>query len=294
MDRKREPAGRLPLKSNHHRSVAIFEGVGDQLTRNEPKRNADDGGKIKFYAFNSDRTLGAHRRRHHCRDIAAKLFQGALKRDVFNAVIGMKVAVYRPIIATRSAASAWPRVVMRTPSVRAELAAQPPSFLLPRNRVQHFHVFEVAEVAGQMFDPGAQIWRAAVTLANDGGTLSLLRRYDAGAPDALDVLGAAFDGRHGALRQLAGRVWIEDGEVVCDPWSASADAFIVPDCDGAGESLTSTAPPRAETLSAPADARTFLAGALHAGARRRDEAFKRRGQKLATTLATQGLFRRGR
>lgn len=181
-----------------------------------------------------------------------------------------------------------PLLVTSIETLRAELAAQPPSFLLPRNRVQHFHVFEVAEVAGQMFDPGAQIWRAAVTLANDGGTLSLQRRYDAGAPDALDVLGAAFDGRHGALRQLAGRVWIEDGEVVCDPWSASADAFIVPDCDGAGESLTSTAPPRAETLGAPADARTFLAGALHAGARRRDEAFKRRGQKLTTTLATQG------
>ncbi|MEQ1820511.1 MAG: SWIM zinc finger family protein [Terricaulis sp.] len=181
-----------------------------------------------------------------------------------------------------------PLLVTQLETLRAQLAAEPPSFLAPRNRVQHFHVFEIAEVVGQMFDPGAQMWRAAVTLANDGGRLNLQRRYDAGAPSALDVLGATFSAQHGALRQLAGQVRIDGGEIVCDPWSASADAFIVPDCDSGGESLTPLSAPLVEETGAPANARVFLAGALHAGARRRDDAFKHRGRKLTGALETAG------
>lgn len=181
-----------------------------------------------------------------------------------------------------------PLLASRIDALSAQLASRPPAFLLPRNRVQHFHVFDVEDVVGQMFEPGAQIWRAAVTLANDGGKLHLQRRYDAGAPAALDVLGAAFSGDHGPLRQLAGQVWLEGGEIVCDPWSLSADSFIVPDCDGAAASVQSSAPSPAEETESVASARAFLAGALHAGARRRDEAFQRRGQALAKGLELAG------
>jgi hypothetical protein len=154
--------------------------------------------------------------------------------------------------------------------------------------VQHLHVFDIDAVVGQMFEPGSQVWRAAVMLANEGGKLYLQRRYDAGAPAALDVLGAAFAGRHGSLRQLAGQVWLEDGEVVCDPWSATGDKFIVPDCDGAAEGEPPTAPPPADDAQGPTAVRAFLAGALHAGARRRDENFRGRGQALANALETAG------
>jgi hypothetical protein len=154
--------------------------------------------------------------------------------------------------------------------------------------VQHLHVFNIDEVVGQMFDPGAQVWRAIVTLVNNGGKLHLQRHYDAGAPAAVDVLSAAFAGEHGCLRQLAGQVWLEGGEIVCDPWSVSGDSFIVPDCEGTTASLQPTASPPAEDADSPARARAFLAGALHAGVRRRDGTFQRRGQTLAGELEVTG------
>jgi hypothetical protein len=181
-----------------------------------------------------------------------------------------------------------PLLVTRLETLRADLTAQPPSFLLPRNRVQHLHVFDIEEVVGQMFDPGSQVWRAAVTLSNEGGRLHLRRSYDAGAPAALDVLAAAFSGVHGHLRQIAGQIWFVDGEIVCEPWSMTGDAFIVPDCDGAADGTHQTMTPPAGGGNGPAAARTFLAGALHSGARRRDGDFLRRGQGIARTMNDAG------
>lgn len=174
--------------------------------------------------------------------------------------------------------------------LRATLEARPPSFLQPRNRMASLRVFAVAEVVGQFVEPGTQTWRAAVDLANDGGRLYLKRRYDAGAPAALDVLGAAFAGTHGKLRQIAGLTWLEDGAIYCDPWSVCCDAFIAPDFE-------SEKPGVAPPVSSPAGAtdvlpavHKFLASALHAGARRRDASFMQRGKQLALEAQTAGFL----
>jgi hypothetical protein len=173
--------------------------------------------------------------------------------------------------------------------LRAELAARPPAFLQPRNRVASLRVLAVDQVVGQFVEPGTQTWRAAVTLPNDGGRLHLQRRYDAGAPAALDGLGAACAGTHGKVRHVAGLVWIEDGEIVCDPWSIACDAFIVPDCRNARPSAEPPVSSLAESVDGPPAMRLFLAGALHAGARRRDADFLRRGQALARSAEATGF-----
>jgi hypothetical protein len=184
-----------------------------------------------------------------------------------------------------------PLLVTALATVRAEFATRPPAFLQPRNRVADVRVFAIESVVGQAFEPGAQVWRAAVTLLNDGGQLHLQRRYDAAAPGAIDALTAAFSGAHGRVQQIAGRVWVEGGEVVCDPWSVTADTFIVPDCDGGATTSTSQS-----SVSFATDAvqgaqavRQFLAAALHAGVGRRDSQFLRRGRSLVRDTLAIGL-----
>lgn len=104
-------------------------------------------------------------------------------------------------------------------------------FLRPRDRLDAFHLFDVGEVLGQAWSPGAQIWQAAEELPGDGGRLHLARSYDRAAPGALGLLAAAFDGACGPVRQVAGPVRIEAGMLLCEPWSVGADRLVVPDLD---------------------------------------------------------------
>lgn len=171
----------------------------------------------------------------------------------------------------------------------AALADQPPRFLRPRNRVATLHVFDVEDVIGQHFDSASQIWSAAVKLAGGGGHLLLQRRYDAGAPGAVDVLGAAAAGDHGRIRQLAGQVHVERGEVVCDPWSLTADRLIVPDIDGSAPTLGANPAATTDDDHPAIEARRFLARALHAGTRRSDVHIRSRGLRLANDLDSHGF-----
>jgi riboflavin synthase len=181
-----------------------------------------------------------------------------------------------------------PLAVADLAALAARWAERPPAFLRPRNRVLDLHVFAVDEVLGEAWAPGAQLWQAAVALPGEGGTLLLERRYDPGAPDALDLLSAAVQGRHGALRQVAGSVRIEGGTVICDPWSLGADQLVIPDLDAAERPA---APVAIEGRPVPGDApgalRALLAAALHAG-RRRDPEMTRDGARLVGRLRESG------
>jgi hypothetical protein len=184
-----------------------------------------------------------------------------------------------------------PLQVENLEDLRAHFEQRPLALIRPRNRVQDMHVFDVEAVEGQAWSPGAQLWQAAVTLAGAGGTLYLERRYDAAAPWALETLFAAADGKRGPVKRLAGTVRAEAGEFICEPWSLTADELIVPDLDNLAENAAEpvAVDSRPETASGPELARRFLAGALHAGRRRRDAQFEGRGQSLIANLRQSGF-----
>ncbi len=174
-------------------------------------------------------------------------------------------------------------------SVLRRLADRPPAFLRPRDRLEAFHVFAVEAVLGQAWAPGAQTWQAAVELPEAGGTLHLARAYDPAAPHALDALAGACSGRWGPVRQVAGPVRIEDGALVCDPWSVSADRLVVPDLaapDGAGHPI----PPAPDLGPATLldEAAALLANALHAGRRAFAASARAGGADLVARLAAAG------
>src|SRR5262249_6569002 len=93
----------------------------------------------------------------------------------------------------------------------------------------------------------------------------------------------------GKVRQVAGLVRIEDGEIVCDPWSIACDAFIVPDCGNARPSAEPPVSSLAESVDGLPAMRLFLASALHAGARRRDSDVLHRGQAQAQCAEATGF-----
>lgn len=155
-------------------------------------------------------------------------------------------------------------------AVRARLLARPPTFLRARDGAADLHVFDVADALDQRIEPGAQRWRAAVKLAEGGGALLLSRRYDPAAPAAFDALSATLSGRHGPLRQICGRVSLEDGDLICDPWGLSADRWIAPDLEEASGGARPPAAATQEPDDPVAALRRHLAGALHLGAARLD------------------------
>lgn len=182
-----------------------------------------------------------------------------------------------------------PLAARDVPSILRRLADRPPVFLRPRDRLEAFHVFPVEAVLGQAWAPGAQTWQAAVALPGAGGTLHLARAYDPAAPHALDALAGACAGRWGPVRQVAGPVRIEDGALVCDPWSVSVDRLVVPDLaapDGAGPPI----PPAPDLGPATLldEAAALLANALHAGRRAFASSARAGGADLVARLAATG------
>jgi hypothetical protein len=167
-------------------------------------------------------------------------------------------------------------------------AERPISLIRPRKQVEDVHVFEVEEVAGQSWSAGDQFWEGGVKLKGDGGMLYLERGYNAGAPSAMGVLAAAMDGKWGRLRQVAGPVKREGGVLVCEPWSLSADRFIVPDLDTLDGTEDAAAPPAlASAANAFDDVERLLSGLLHSGRRARGT-FAALGKSLSARLETAG------
>ena len=171
-------------------------------------------------------------------------------------------------------------------ALRAQIKAQPPGFLRPRSPVQGVQVFAVAEVLGQSWQAGAQIWRAAVTLP-DGTVLHLERAHDSAAPQALDLLAAAMAGQNGQVTTVAGPVRCQGDDLICDPWSITADRFLVPDLDSGPDSLAA-APAGLAGQDQNQEAAGVLATALHLGLRPGDTARAAEAQRVARSCAAQG------
>lgn len=166
---------------------------------------------------------------------------------------------------------------------------KPPSFLRPRHRVRDAHLFRTAKIIGQSFSAGAQHWQAAVELEDDGGLLILERHYDAGAPQALEILFAAFDGYYGPLRQIAGPTRVEGGQIICDPWALSADTLIVPDVDCVQTRIEMAAHGHEEGSAGLLERiSAWLAEALHQGTRNLARDYAERGYQLATQARSAG------
>lgn len=180
----------------------------------------------------------------------------------------------KTVLMPRAALQAFPPPLAagRVETVLASLGDRPVSLVRRRSRAGEVHVFPVASVLGQAWAPGDQIWRAAVTLPDEGGTLHLERSFDAAAPGALDALSAALEGRNGPVRQVAGTVRADSGALVCTPWALTCDRFIVPDLETAASADLPLALD-AGSCTTPLDrAMRLLAGALHGGRRGRDRA----------------------
>ncbi|MCE6074072.1 SWIM zinc finger family protein [Agrobacterium vitis] len=113
------------------------------------------------------------------------------------------------------------------------LGARPVSMVCPRKLGEAFFVFEIDAVLGQVWSAGRQCWEGAVQLPGEGGILHLERYFDSASPYAVSLLTAALENKWGKPRMLAGTVRLEGGTLICEPWSISADRFIVPDLETA-------------------------------------------------------------
>ncbi|MCF1495801.1 hypothetical protein GOZ83_26720 [Agrobacterium vitis] len=165
---------------------------------------------------------------------------------------------------------ASPLAARHVDAVTSDFSKRAISLIRPRKRVDDIHVFEVEEALGQSWSAGAQIWEGAVRLANEGGTLHLEREFDAGAPAATGVLAAAMEGRWGRIRYIAGPVRLDGDALVCEPWSLSADRFIVPDLDTPEEMMATVTPRQVSQQSDILDeVERLLSGSIHAGSRAR-------------------------
>ncbi len=191
-----------------------------------------------------------------------------------------------------NAALRAPLSVDRADELTEFLSARPPAFVRRHDATGDVRVFEVADTIGQTLAEGGQCWHGAVTLPGDGGTLRLQRHYDAVAPAALEVLARALTGRYGKLRRIAGPVRVEDGLLVCDPWSLLADRLLVPDLEPVDEADAPTAlPHHDDTAATPLEqALSLLAGTVHAGRRASpaDATVRRNAGLVAERLADAG------
>lgn len=168
---------------------------------------------------------------------------------------------------------AAPLTVHDVDAVKADFAERPISLVRPRRLLNDIHVFEIEDVLGQSWSAGAQIWEGAVLLAHGGATLYLEREFDAAAPAATGILAAALDGRWGRVRHIAGPVRLLDDALVCEPWSLSADNFIVPDLDTLDEGAVATVVPRRAIHASDRldEVERLLSGTIHAGSRARSQ-----------------------
>ncbi|MDT3380042.1 SWIM zinc finger family protein [Labrys neptuniae] len=182
-----------------------------------------------------------------------------------------------------------PLAALAVEPVMRDIAERPVALVRPRRRIHDVHVFDIGKVLGQAWSPGSQIWQAAVTLKDGGGTLYLERRFDAAAPFALDVMTATLEGRFGPLRQLSGPARVANGALICEPWSLGADRFVVPDIessDRARPSLLAADDTDADLIEQTA---RLLATQIHAGRRARGSVENAIAQKHGAELRNQGF-----
>ena len=191
-----------------------------------------------------------------------------------------------------NAALRAPLMVAKVDELIETLSARPPAFVRRHDATGDVRVFEIGETLGQALAEGGQSWHGAVQLANDGGVLRLQRHYDAVAPTALGVLTRALTGAYGKIRRIAGPVRVENGVLICDPWSVLADRLVIPDLESVSEDdAASPLPHHDDTAATPLEqALQLLAGTVHAGRRAgpADTSVRRNAEGLAARLAEDG------
>ncbi|GIE33323.1 hypothetical protein Ait01nite_063680 [Actinoplanes italicus] len=111
----------------------------------------------------------------------------------------------------------------------AELDAMPPRPVRARVRAELVRVLEIAEVGPGHYSPGAQRLTFEISDTH-GNTATVVASHAAVAPGRLDAVAAAFGGRRGRPRYVAGSVHRSGGRVVIDPYSIAADGPpVIPD-----------------------------------------------------------------
>ena len=111
-----------------------------------------------------------------------------------------------------------PLLIQTQSDYLAQRARSLPPELAPRLVLQHFHVLEVAAIHSVFYDAASQTLCASAVDAS-GASWRLTREYNAGAPGALDSLAAHYAST--TVRFVAGRVRLEHGECLLEPWAIS-------------------------------------------------------------------------
>lgn len=111
-----------------------------------------------------------------------------------------------------------PLLIQAQSDYLAQRARSLPPELAPRLVLQHFHVLEVTAIHSVFYDAANQALCASAVDAS-GASWRLAREHNAGAPGALDSLAALY--ASAAIRFVAGRVRLEHGECILEPWAIS-------------------------------------------------------------------------
>ena len=111
-----------------------------------------------------------------------------------------------------------PLLIQAQADYLAQRARSLPPELAPRLVLQHFHVLEVTAIDSVFYDPASQTLCASA-IDTSGAGWRLAREYNAGAPGALDNLTALYASK--TVRYVAGRVRLEHGECILEPWAIS-------------------------------------------------------------------------
>ncbi len=122
-------------------------------------------------------------------------------------------------------------------ALRNEHQAHPNASLQPRHAARRFVVFSPAEVDAPAYDANAQCVLAVLRDAQ-GEALLIQRTHERHTAHALDAIAAATNGRHGALRHVAGVLSWRHGLPCIEPWALGCEGvMIVPDFASASGAL---------------------------------------------------------
>jgi hypothetical protein len=179
-------------------------------------------------------------------------------------------------------------------ALRAEALAHPHAAVQPRHAARRYVVFSPHCVGEVRYDANEQSLIGA--LVDDAGEMLMLQRtHERHTPHALDAIAAAFAGRWGPLRHVAGTLTWSDGVSHIEPWALACDQLIVPDFALSSGALAAVplgrAPPPATDACSRAvlRVRSHMSDVLHHGVRRLPARWAHEGDELAKTLVADGM-----
>ncbi|BBH63503.1 hypothetical protein ACTI_01880 [Actinoplanes sp. OR16] len=196
-------------------------------------------------------------------------------------------------------AGAWDRLppgllVTDYAQLRVELDALPPRPVRARVRAELVRVLAVAEVGGFHYEPGEQRLTVEIRDVN-GNAATVATTHAAVAPGRVDAVVAAFSGKHGTPRYVAGAVHRGGRKLVVDPYGILADGPpIVPDLADKDQDAARLVPdvsPGDPLAEAVTQAAAVLAEAAHTGLAHLPGGYPDRLAEARNRLARVGLHR---